>query len=246
MTTLAPDPLLTTFDTRKRADQVRDSIVNLIRTRGLQPGDQLPTERELMDRLGVGRSSVREALNSLVGLGAVEARRGKGFYVNRLSVQDVTKVVASALFLGSEVSWSLVEARSIIEAAAGRLAAKRHDAEDIQRLQQAVEQIRTAFAEGNVEAIVAADSAFHHALVQASHNDVLVQMLHSIEPWLVQQLKDSSQWRVRSGNDTYATAVGTHEVILRAIASRDADLAEKAVRKHIPVFWERVEIWPLT
>ncbi|HET8524056.1 MAG TPA: GntR family transcriptional regulator, partial [Thermomicrobiales bacterium] len=68
----------TPVDARKRADQVRDKIVEMIREGYLQEGEKLPTEPQLSEMFGVGRSSVREAVQALIGLGVVEMRSGRG------------------------------------------------------------------------------------------------------------------------------------------------------------------------
>ena len=234
------------IDTRRRGDQVREKIVELIRTQGLGPGDKLPTEQELMEALGVSRSSVRDALTALAGLGVIEARPGRGVFLRQLSVESVTRVMSAALHLGSQVSWRLVEARSIIEAAAGRLAAERHTPEDLQRMEEAMVDMWTAFAAGDLDKLVAADAAFHTAIAQAGHNDVLVEVLDSIQPWLIQQRREIFRRRMEDGSYTMDEVVAAHKLIVRAISDGDLDRAEQAMREHLQTMWEQVKIWPLT
>lgn len=239
------DTVLAAIDTRKRAEQVRDIIVDLIQTRDLEPGDKLPTERQLMKRLGVGRSTVREALHSLVGLGVVEARPGRGFYVGQLSIEDVTRALSGALHLRTEVSWKLVEARSIIEVASGRLAAERRTAKDLESIEEAVQRLREAYDAYDLDTIVAADHSFHAAIVRATHNEVLIAMLSSIAPWLAKHQRELYEHRMENGIYDREFVVGSHKVIQIAVADGDADEAEKQVRGHLQPIWEQVRIWPL-
>src|SRR5687767_4941999 len=81
------------IDVRTRADQVRDAIIALIRDGELKEGDKLPTEPQLVEMFGVGRSSVRAAVQSLIGLGIVDMRPGRGAYVRRPSLDDVVRMV---------------------------------------------------------------------------------------------------------------------------------------------------------
>src|SRR4051812_20746668 len=87
------------IDTRKRADQVRDKLVQMIREGELHEGEKLPSEPQLSAMFGVGRSSVREAVQSLIGLGVIEMRPGRGAYVRRLSLEDLVRMIDGAIRL---------------------------------------------------------------------------------------------------------------------------------------------------
>ena len=87
------------IDARKRADQVRDSLIALIRSGELKDGEKLPTEQQLSAMFGVGRSSIREAVQSLIGLGIIEMRPGRGAYVSRMSLNDLVRMVDGAVRL---------------------------------------------------------------------------------------------------------------------------------------------------
>src|SRR5262245_56754191 len=103
------------LDGRKRAHQVRDRIVELVREGQLPENARPPTEPQLVKPFGVGRSSVRAAIQSLIGLGIVEVRPGRGAYVRRPSLDDVARMVDGAIRLDYSTALQLHEAHAIIE-----------------------------------------------------------------------------------------------------------------------------------
>ena len=243
ITTNAPLPLI---DVRSRTDRVRECIIDLIRSRGLAPGAPFSTERELAKQLGVGRSTIREAVGSLAILGVIEVRPGRGLFVGPHQAADAPPPDAlDALQLPTRVSWQLVELRSILESAAGGLAARRRTAEDIRRLQAAIEELRTAFVANDLEAVILADVAFHLALARASHNDSLVQALNAIAPSFIQQRRELYRAQQVGGAFTSNSVVSTHEALLKPIMDGDVKGIQDALEEHFVLSWEYVTLWPL-
>lgn len=224
------------IDTRKRSDQVRDCILDLIRNGTIKPGDRLPTEQEMTTLFGVGRSSVRAAVQSLIGLGIIEMRPGRGAYVKRLSVDDVTRVVAGALHLLPSATLQLLEAREMVEITAARLAAERHTEEDLAAMREALERSRKAFQNNDRDAMVDADIDFHAAMVRATHNEVLVTMLNSISGFL---RKDRFAWYDIFENR--AIGMAQHERIYAAIAAGNAKKAAALAGQHLALVRRQIE-----
>jgi len=146
-------------------------------TSGLWPvGGRIPTEPELTAFLGVGRNTVREAVQALVHAGLLARRQGSGTYV--LSDSELG-LVMSREFAGA-THRDVLEVRRAIEVEAARLAAERRTPDDVASLRVHLADRAAASRAGDVEALAAADLALHAGVVSASHNPVLVSLYESL------------------------------------------------------------------
>src|SRR5690348_5907311 len=114
---------------RKLTEAVAQQLLEQIREQKLRPGTRMPSERELMRALNVGRSTVREALNGLALLGVIEIRHGQGAFVAAVPGEGVSEELGAALAKG--VTRDLLEARKAIEVEVARLAAVRRTDQDL-------------------------------------------------------------------------------------------------------------------
>jgi GntR family transcriptional regulator, transcriptional repressor for pyruvate dehydrogenase complex len=226
------------IESRKRADQVRDRLIELIRSGRYQVGDQLPTETQLMATFGVGRSSVRAAVQSLVGLGIVELRPGRGTYVRRLSVDDLVNIVHGAFRLDFGSALHLHEVRAMIETASARLAAKRRVDDDLERMRQCVQDYAVAHAAGAFEQAIEADLAFHRAMIAAAGNPVLLSVLDSIAGVLKEHRRE---YGAPEDARARTRVIIEHDAILEAVEAGDARLAERRVAHHMRMIWDQIE-----
>lgn len=226
------------IDRRKRADQVREGIVELLRAGNFQAGDRLPTERQLMETFGVGRSSVRAAIQSLVGLGVIELRPGIGTFVRPLSLEDVMSLVQGTVWLDYSAALHLHEVRAMIETTAARLAAERRTEVDLGEMRQQITRYENETAAASLEGSIEADMGFHRSLVAAAKNPVLVSLFDSISD----VLRDH---RRRYGSPHYradATKVTTeHSAIYEAIAAGDIEQSVLRVGRHMRIIWNQIE-----
>ena len=218
------------IETRTRSDQIRERILALIREGHLKPGDKLPTQRELAKRFGVGMSSIREAIQSLVGFGALETRHGAGVFVKKVSLRDITTFIGQALDFSVNDALQLIEARAIIEVNAARLAAERHSPEDLQSMMNALEDTRQYIERDDLEHLIEADIAFHAAIVRGSHNEVLSTMLRSVEGLLRRDRLESYRHGYGPGGIVLA-----HEVIYEAIRAGDPERAARLIEQHLSI-----------
>ena len=154
--------------------KVAEQIVQKIVDGDLPPGAQLPSQRDLARMLGVGRSSVREAINALVVMGYLNPMQGKGTFVNAvLPTADAgLDHLTAALSAGS--IFDLMEARHLLECRSAALAADRADAEQIAKLQAVMRGV--ARTETDYTIFLDADIQFHAAVAQASGNVVLCEL----------------------------------------------------------------------
>ncbi|GIJ34078.1 GntR family transcriptional regulator [Micromonospora sediminimaris] len=139
-------------------------------------GGRIPTEPQLVETLGVGRNTVREAVRALAHAGVLECRQGSGTYV--LSTDELAPVVARRLT--DDRMTEVIEVRRAFEVEAARLAARRRTPEDLAALDDALTAREAAWRGGRVAEFVAADAALHTAVVAAAHNTMLAELYASI------------------------------------------------------------------
>jgi GntR family transcriptional regulator, transcriptional repressor for pyruvate dehydrogenase complex len=187
------------------------------------PGTRLPPERQLAGSLGVGRSTLREALAALDVLGLVDVRPGSGTYLAADSSELLPQAIKWSLMLGQPRTRDLVEVREYLEVVTARLAAQRASDDDVARLRETVVAMRDAA--DDVDAFVRADLAFHFEAARIAGNSVLQDILHSIRSLL-------TVWfdRTLRVPGTIDETLLEHEAVFEAIASRSPDLAERRMK----------------
>ncbi|MET9435436.1 FadR/GntR family transcriptional regulator [Streptomyces sp. NPDC006551] len=166
------------------SDQVITELRNQITSGEWPVGSRIPTEPELVEQLGVARNTVREAVRALAHNGLLDIRQGSGTYV--VATSELAGVMHRR-FAGSDPR-HIAELRSTLESAAARFAAGRRTERDMKQLDALLAGREEAWASGDAERFVTADAAFHHAVVVASHNDVLTELYadlgHVLREWL--------------------------------------------------------------
>ncbi|MFF3329832.1 FadR/GntR family transcriptional regulator [Streptomyces sp. NPDC002888] len=209
-----PSPLV-----EQAAEQLREQIAA-----GHWPvGTRLPGETTLAKELGVGRSTVREALRALAGAGLVRPRQGSGvFVVATEPVEDwPTRLRRAAV---SDV----YEVRLAVEVYAARLAARRRTPEDVTAIEAALAGRRAA-ATADDAAFVDADIAFHAAVVAAAHNPVLADLFTEFTPVLREGLIDLLTLTDVRAHDPN-TSDDAHATLVRAVTDGDAEAAAEVLR----------------
>src|SRR6185436_1909974 len=160
----------------KLAETVAEQLLREIREKHLAPGTRIPSERDLMAALGVGRSTVREAVNGLAMLGVLEIRHGQGAFVSDPTAgAGGRSAITTALARG--FTRDLFEARMLVEVEAARLAAQRRTDADVQALSQVIEDHEQAVAAG--EPAVEPAVQFHVRIGEAAHSEVLASFMSS-------------------------------------------------------------------
>ena len=198
-----------------------------------EPGARLPTEQVLCERLGVGRSTVREAIRSLAFIGAVEVRQGSGTYVAQPGSAVLGKLIGLAMMIHRCKVHEVIEARRVLEVGAVRLAALRHDDSDRKELEAVMR--RMADAVNDPAEAARHDVEYHIRLAQASHNAVLEHLLNGMRVLL-------EVWIGRAVNrpDVVASIVGEHNAVLEAIFRRKAEEAARLMDEHLARAAERL------
>lgn len=207
------------------AAQIDEAIISGV----FAEGDQLPPERELMERFGVGRPAVREALLMLERNGILQLSAGERARVVHPTMDGLVDQLSAAArhFLATSAGErSLQQARRVFEAAMARNAAEAASENDIGKLRAALGDNRAALA--SVPEFEATDVGFHLAIAEIGNNQVFLAMHRAIVGWLALQrrvsLKDEA---------AMASALRHHEAIFEAIAARAPERAWAAMNTHL-------------
>jgi len=221
---MAPDRSLQYLEPREagtRGIAVLDALAGMIERAGLQVGDRLPPEVQLAAQLGVGRSTVREALNRWEGLGIIRRRRGDGTYLSA-RVQTSSGAVPVMVQLEGEALLRLLEVRRTLECDVARKAA--HNATRAQKAEIArlCDVLLAIIARG--EAYREADHHFHGAIAEASGNPMYRQILLRLDE-MFERSAESPFSRNAFGLESFPF----HRTLSDAISAGNADAAAAAM-----------------
>lgn len=205
------------------ADQAAALLLARIKKGEWTLGSKLPGETTLGPQLGVGRSTVREAIRQLAGQGVLESRQGAGVFVIALDIAEDWDLVLKRVDIVSAL-----EARSAIETEAAALAAIRRTPADLRLMRKAL-QLREQTQE-SIEAHVDADMALHRAIVAASHNELLLELFDGFVPRIRQVMIEMLRLHPVPSEEADQDA---HAQIIEAIADRNAQLAARKSRAHL-------------
>lgn len=205
-----------------------EQITGLIEEGRLKIGDQLPSERDLIEQLGIGRSSVREALRILESQGLIKVQPGKGAFVVETVPQNELVPALQAWFEEHrEEILEVMEVREQIERLAASRAAERVTPEMVERLREIIAKMRDRIAEGALIETTQCDRDFHRLIYEFSGNS----FLGVLGDFLVVSTTGPRTSVLRLPGRAQ-TSVAEHEAIIEAIAARDADAAREAVSYH--------------
>jgi DNA-binding FadR family transcriptional regulator len=215
---------------RKLSDEVFDRLERMITSGELKPGDEMPSERVLMERFGVGRPAIREAMQSLANKGLVNISHGERAKVLQLTAQSIFRQVdLTAKIMLSQSADSLEHLKSsriFFERGMAREAAARATQSDIDDLKDIIENQRQSL--GHAEDFIAADMKFHTRIAQISGNPIFAAVSEAMLAWLKAYHTEMLIW---TGKEKFTLV--EHEEIVDRLAAHDADGAEAAVLKHL-------------
>lgn len=217
-------------------EEIVDQILSAINSGELQPGCRLPSEPELAQKLGVGRTSLREALGRMRALGVIDVHRGRGTYVAVQPLADPRVAFMRWTAEHHSQVLGLFEVRMALEAGAASLAAVRHTKDELQALHEAALEHLEAGSRGDLNMLVESDQRFHWALIAAAHNEALERM-YSL---LVAQLLD---YRTKSLalEGAPRRSASDHLDIWKAVGSRDPERARQSVLAHLASLYSEVQ-----
>ena len=206
-------------------EEVAKQIERLVLEK-LQPGDKLPSERELAEMLQVSRSSIRDAIRSLELTGLVEPRQGAGTIVRELSAESLVNPFANALKRRQELVSELLDFRKMLEPPLAARAATHASPDEISEMEEILQRQEGTLSHG--EASIAEDAEFHYSIALASGNSVVLKVLDILMDLLRETRERSLQLKGRPQR-----SLAGHRRILAAIKRHDAEAAKDAMRRHI-------------
>lgn len=217
------------------ADEIVKRITGMIIDSGLKPGDKLPSERELMEQLSVGRSSLRESIRILIAMGVVDVSAGEGMFVGGGQTSMLTKPMSWALLMNEQSAREVVEARRFVEVELAGLAAQRATEEQIATIEQSM--VALGASQDDAEEYTNLDLEFHLAVGHAAGNSVMYQILdtlrHIVRTWMHRVTIIYFQGKPHpSFND--------HVTIYEAIKKRDPEAAREAMGAHLDAGGDRL------
>jgi GntR family transcriptional repressor for pyruvate dehydrogenase complex len=209
----------------KLAESVARQLLEEIRRNGIAQGTRMPSERELMGALGVGRSTIREAMNGLAMLGVLEIRHGQGaFVVNPEAGVMVPRGIAAALSRG--ITRDLFEARMLVEVHVALLAAQRRTKADLSEIAECLADHERAITTG--EPAVEPSVRFHVRIGEAAHSEVLCSFVSSFADVMIERgpileaTPGYREWEIEQ-----------HRSVFEPIRDADPELAAKRMAAHL-------------
>jgi GntR family transcriptional repressor for pyruvate dehydrogenase complex len=220
----AVKPAFEAIRRNKVHEEVAKQLEELI-VKSLHPGDKLPPERELVEKLGVSRSSVRDAIRKLELMGLVEPRQGTGTVVRDVS-DAVVNPLASFITRKRQLVSELLDFRKMLEPPLAARAATNASLEQIAAMEEILHRHDEKVEGGHLA--VKEDSEFHYSIATASGNSIVLKVLDVVMDMLRETRSRSLQTRGRPEK-----SLAGHRRIMSAIKRHDAAAAEKAMRQHI-------------
>jgi DNA-binding FadR family transcriptional regulator len=204
-----------------------EKVKEMILSGELRPGTKLPRENELAQRLGVSRSSLREAVRALAALNVIEVRQGDGTYVTSLTPDVLLDVIGFGIDLVTDPSLlDVFEVRRFLETAATAAAASSITEEGLAELRDCME--RMAHAE-SVEELVHVDEEFHNIVAGATGNSFLVSLMDNLSSRTLR----ARLWRGVVERGALERTKQWHRAILEGLEARDPELASAADLMHL-------------
>ena len=218
------------------SQETASRIEEILRQGEFRPGDRLPGERELAKRLRVGRTSVREAIRRLETLGIVECRQGLGTFVQDPSSGTIRASLAPHILADEQVRDKVFELRMIIEVEAAARAAESASDHQIDRLQALKEEVEICSARRDHEGIVIADFEFHREILNATGNEIMVNLMDGI----MDLLRDMRRIGATI-SELVPERIESHRSIVRAIENRDSEAARRAMKVHLENVYTHIQ-----
>ncbi|HUN99809.1 MAG TPA: FadR/GntR family transcriptional regulator [Bradyrhizobium sp.] len=206
--------------------EIVKALTDLIMNRVWKPGDLIPSEKELAIRFQVGRSTIREAVKSLVVLGVLEARAGEGSFVREATSELLSGAFRWGLLLGERNLDDLVDVRVLVEVECTRRAARRHSRELVEELFESISEMQTRQADDN--AFKESDTSFHLTISRAAQNPIFENIGSTIQSMV-------RIWYPKTYYipETKGRTIAEHTAIADAIASGKEAEAADAMRQHL-------------
>lgn len=207
--------------------------IELLILRGiLRPGERLPAERDLADRMGVSRPSLRDAVSDLQDRGLLVSRAGSGMYVADVLGSAFSPALVGLFATHEDAVFDYITFRRDMEGLAVERAARLASDTDLQVVDTLFRKMEAAHARRSPEDESSLDADFHMAIIEASHNVIMLHMMRSMYDLLREGVFYNRQviFRQRTTRDTL---LDQHREINAALQARDPAAARAAIEAHL-------------
>lgn len=214
----------------KVSDKIVDQLKKLIKEGKLKPGDKLPSERQLIDILGVGRSSLREALNKLETMGYVVIKKRKGIFVKSINLMLQLDPLKKIMQEDQNKIVQLYEIRSDIEQASAYAAALERNEKDLEEIKKCLKDFESE--KGVLHSSWERDQAFHCSIARASHNFFRIHVIMNIFDLSKEFIKPIMEGFADT-EENLSIIAQQHASIFEAIEGKHADSAREKMKEHL-------------
>ena len=194
----------------------------------LKKNEQIESDRVLAEKLGVGRSAIREALKVLAVLGMIDIRPGQGSYLNSGEENFFNIPLSWSLFLGENQTGDIVELRNLLEVKAAALAAACTNQEKLNKLEEVSVRMQKSYEAKNYKEFLQDDVVFHTCIAECSGNQVIFNMLQTIRNFM-RHISQTGMVDEVQLKEIYEE----HQLVYSAIQEQNASLAEKTMNVHM-------------
>ncbi|MFD5214461.1 FadR/GntR family transcriptional regulator [Microbacterium sp. NPDC058345] len=209
-------------------DEAIDKIKAMIVSGELGPGDRLPPEKELSERLGLSRNSMREAVKALEVIRVLDVRRGDGTYVTSLEPHLLLEAISFVVDMHDDDSLlELFAVRRMLESQATGLAAGNASDDEAQALLDEIDSVDPGSV--SIDDLVAHDVRFHREIVRLTGNDYLASLIESLSSQTIR----ARVWRGLTEQGASERTLSEHRAIAEAIADHDSALATSLATAHV-------------
>ncbi|MFG2824841.1 FadR/GntR family transcriptional regulator [Kitasatospora sp. NPDC048365] len=208
-------------------DEAIEKIKAMIVSGELRPGSRLPKEADLAERLGLSRSSLREAVKALSLIRVLDVRQGDGTYVTSLEPDLLLDALGFVVdFHQDDTVLEFLEVRRLLEPAAGAMAARAMSDEDVAGLREVLDALSP---DATLDELIANDLEFHRRIAAGSGNSVLCSLIDGLSAPTAR----ARIWRGMTEEGAVERTRDQHRAICDAIAARQPDLAHACLTVHI-------------
>jgi GntR family transcriptional repressor for pyruvate dehydrogenase complex len=224
--------IITKSDSLNIQNEIISQIKELINFKNLEPGDKLPSERMLAEKLGVSRGQIREAIQKLEFYGILNSKPQSGTFVANIGVTAMNGMIEDILNLEEPDFKSLVETRILLELKTVRLAAIRRTEEDLKMMHDALQAYSLKVING--EDAVQEDLLFHLAIAKASGNSTMNTFMLIITPEIITNFE---KHHVCNDVDK-KIGIKEHQAVYDAIVAQDPQLAKMKMKEHFKELYQ--------
>lgn len=227
------------IETKKKGAYIIEQIVKAIQDGEYKVGDKLPAEREIAEKMGVSRPSVREASCALQIAGIIESKSGDGTYIKEAKNVNRVETQAKSILEKNEDPFVFLEARRVTEIGIVKLAAERATLEGLTAIGEIIENMEETMRARDLDEYLEADRKFHLAIARLTGNALIERNMSVFFNYMKQELWKKLKQNYLFDRKHTERSVSMHRHIYTQLKSGNKELAVKAMEKH----FDKIEKW---